>query len=93
LTRLVSAESLGTGRTDLVGDTQHAIAEAAQSLGRKPSIGILFNCVHRAIEMRLKQLERQFQAAVSQFPVVGFHSYGENYLAQLNQTLVGLILG
>lgn len=79
--------------TDLVGDTKRALAEAEQTLGRRPSVGILFNCAHRAVEMRVKELEPQFQAALGSFPVVGFHSYGENYLAQLNQTLVGLILG
>jgi hypothetical protein len=79
--------------TDLVGDTKRALADGAQRLGREPSVGLLFNCAHRCMEMNVKQLNAQFQSAISGFPVAGFHSYGESYLAQLNNTLIGLLIG
>jgi hypothetical protein len=79
--------------TELVGDTRRALAEGAERLGREPSIGLLFNCAHRCVEIQAKHIEDRFLAAISSFPVAGFHSYGESYLAQLNQTLIGLLLG
>jgi hypothetical protein len=79
--------------TELVADTRRALQRGATQLGKAPSIGILFNCVHRAIEIQVRQIQGQFREAISAFPVAGFHSYGENYLTQLNQTLVGLLLG
>lgn len=33
------------------------------------------------------------ELSVPYVPVAGFHSYGENYLTELNQTLAGLLLG
>jgi len=79
--------------TDLIRDTREALASGAKKLGREPSVGLLFNCAHRCMEMQVKQLDGQFQGAISAFPVVGFHSYGESYLAQLNNTLVALLFG
>jgi hypothetical protein len=79
--------------TELVGDTKAALAAGAAKLGGKPSVGLLFNCAHRCVEIDVKQLHARFLDAISEFPVAGFHSYGESYLAQLNQTLVGLLLG
>lgn len=79
--------------TELVDDTRSALAEGAKRLGRTPSVGILFNCAHRCVEIQVKQLEERFRASISAFPSVGFHSYGESYLAQLNQTLIGLLIG
>jgi hypothetical protein len=79
--------------TELVADTLRALQRGAAQLGKAPSIGILFNCAHRAIEIQVRQIQGQFRDAISAFPVAGFHSYGENYLTQLNQTLVGLLLG
>jgi len=79
--------------TDLISDTQQALAKGAKQLGREPSVGLLFNCAHRCMEMQVKHLEEKFQGAISAFPVAGFHSYGESYLAQLNNTLIGLLLG
>jgi hypothetical protein len=79
--------------TDLVGDTKNALAEGAKTLGATPSVGVLFNCAHRYMEVNARQLEAPFREAISPFPVAGFHSYGESWLAHMNQTLIGLLLG
>ena len=79
--------------TDLVSDTQRALDQASEKLGTTPSVGILFNCAHRCMEIQAKQLEEPFRKAIAGFPVAGFHSYGESYLAHMNQTLIGLLLG
>lgn len=78
--------------TDLVGDTKNALERGAAQLGSTPSAGILFNCAHRYMEIRGKQIEAQFCGAIAGFPVAGFHSYGESWLAHMNQTLIALLI-
>lgn len=78
--------------TDLVGDTKDALAKGAAQLGQKPAAALLFNCAHRCVEIQVKQLEPGFREAIADYPVAGFHSYGESYLAHMNQTLIGLLL-
>ncbi len=77
--------------TDLVNHTRLALEEGAKKLGQTPSVGLLFNCAHRCIEVQAKQLEAPFRQAISGFPVAGFHSYGESWLAHMNQTLIALL--
>jgi hypothetical protein len=77
----------------LVADTKRALAEGVTALGREPSAGLLFNCAHRCMEIQAKQLEAPFSDAIGAFPVAGFHSYGESWLAHMNQTLIGLLIG
>jgi hypothetical protein len=79
--------------TDLVRDTRDALAKGVSQLGSTPSVGLLFNCAHRCVEIRIKQLQEPFCEAISDFPVAGFHSYGESWLAHMNQTLIALLLG
>jgi hypothetical protein len=79
--------------TDLVRDTGDALAEGATKLGRPVSGALLFNCAHRCVEVQMKQLEAPFRSSIAQFPVAGFHSYGESWLAYVNQTLIALLLG
>jgi hypothetical protein len=79
--------------TDLVGDTKDALDKGAAKLGGKPSVGLLFNCAHRCIEIQMKHLEAPFCEAIADFPVAGFHSYGESWLAHMNQMLIALLLG
>ena len=78
--------------TDLVGDTKSALSKAAEKLGHRPSAGILFNCAHRCVEIEIKHLRQPFCDAIADFPVAGFHSYGESWLAHMNQMLIGLLI-
>jgi hypothetical protein len=77
----------------LVNDTKAALAKGAAELGVTPSVGLLFNCAHRCVEIELRCIDAQFTEGISAFPTIGFNSYGESYLAQLNQTLIGLLIG
>lgn len=79
--------------TDLVGDTTSALARGAKELKATPSAALLFNCAHRCVEIQMKQLEDPFRRSIASFPVAGFHSYGESWLAYVNQTLIALLLG
>jgi hypothetical protein len=78
--------------TGLVPDTKAALARGAEQLGGRPSAGLLFNCAHRCMEIKFKHLEDEFCEAISHFPVSGFHSYGESWLAHMNQTLIALLI-
>jgi hypothetical protein len=78
--------------TDLVGDTKSALARGATQLGATPSTALLFNCAHRCVEIQVKQLETPFREAIAGYPVAGFHSYGESWLAHMNQTLIALLI-
>lgn len=78
--------------SDLVGDTKRAFEAASAKLGSTPSVGILFNCAHRCMAIDAMKIEAPFREAISAFPVAGFHSYGENWLAYMNQTLIGLLI-
>lgn len=78
--------------TGLVPDTKSALERGREQLGAQPSVGLLFNCAHRCMEIKVRHLEEEFCEAISHFPVAGFHSYGESYLAHMNQTLIALLL-
>jgi hypothetical protein len=78
--------------TDLVEETRQGLRAAAQELGHV-SGGLLFNCILRRLEMDHKGLHQEFVDAVGQFPVCGFHTYGESYVGHINQTLTGLLIG
>ena len=77
--------------TGLVPDTKSALERGREQLGGQPSVGLLFNCAHRCMEIKVRHLEEEFCEAISHFPVAGFHSYGESYLAHMNQTLIALL--
>lgn len=79
--------------TDLVGDTNRALQKGAAELGREPSSALVFNCAHRFVEIQVKKLEPGFCEAISHYPVAGFNSYGESWLAHMNQTMIALLFG
>ena len=45
------------------------------------------------VRAEIKGLEAPFCEAIASFPVAGFHSYGESWLAHMNQTFIALLLG
>ena len=53
---------------------------------------LLAHSGHTFNEIKVRHLEEEFSEAISHFPVAGFHSYGESYLAHMNQTLIALLL-
>lgn len=79
--------------TDLIQDTRTALAASAAQLGGDIRGGLLFNCVHRRLDLdetgRLGEYVRIFE----DIPVAGLHTYGESWLGHINQTCTGLLLG
>ena len=94
--RMIEGTELSLLRyTDLVGDTSRALAATATKLGRPIAGAVLFNCGHRCLAINAFNLRGPFANALSAqgYPIAGFHCYGEDWIAHLNQTLVGIVFG
>jgi hypothetical protein len=79
--------------TDLVADTRREIVRVRERLGGKLSGGFAFNCILRRLELDAKNLHKAFLEPFDGLQMAGFHTYGESYLAHINQTLTGLWFG
>jgi hypothetical protein len=79
--------------TDLIGETATALRAAAHELGDAPAGGVLFNCILRRLEIDATGQQQAFVDAVGVCPVGGFHTYGESYVAHINQTITGVLIG
>ena len=53
----------------------------------------MFNCILRRLEIDAEGLTEPFLAAFGEVPVAGFHTYGETWMAHVNQTLTGVVFG
>jgi hypothetical protein len=78
--------------TDLVADTQSALARTAEQLGAPPRAALLFNCAYRMLEAQIKGLELPYHQVLRSVVHAGLHSNGESYLGHINQTLTGLVI-
>lgn len=60
---------------------------------QKPELIIGFDCVLRKLEITEKKLADDVSDVLSQFNVIGFNTYGEQYVGvHVNQTFVGIAL-
>lgn len=70
---------------DLVGDTRQALAEKMDSVG--PIKGLIdFHCILRTLELRQKSLCDAYGKIFTSVPMIGFSTYGEEYIGHINQT-------
>jgi hypothetical protein len=81
------------GTADLVGGTRQALMEANRSLRGYTSGGVMFNCILRRLELDALGASQGFLDAFGGLPVAGFHTYGETWMAHVNQTLTGVVFG
>jgi len=79
--------------TDLLGDTEAAVADAVDAVGGTASGAVMFNCILRRLELDAKGESREFVAAFGGVPMAGFHTYGETWRGHVNQTLTGVVFG
>lgn len=79
--------------SDLVGRTREALMDAHRSLRGYTSGGVMFNCILRRLEMDSLGASQEFLDAFGGLPVAGFHTYGETWMAHVNQTLTGIVFG
>ncbi|MBI5544386.1 MAG: FIST C-terminal domain-containing protein [Deltaproteobacteria bacterium] len=77
---------------DLVEDSRQALERVREELGTRVGAALLFNCVHRRVELDRSKGHEEF-VRLFDFPMAGFHTYGECWLGHINQTLTALVLG
>ncbi|MFA7403886.1 MAG: FIST N-terminal domain-containing protein [Pelobacteraceae bacterium] len=76
--------------TDIIEDTRAAIGRAREESGRIYGI-INFNCILRTLELKQKNLTREYGDLFSAVPTAGFSTYGEQYIGHINQTATMLV--
>ena len=76
--------------TDIIRDTRIAVNQAVKELGKVSGI-INFNCILRTLELKQKNLTKEYGEVFSAIPTVGFSTYGEAYIGHINQTATMLV--
>ncbi|ABQ27501.1 FIST N-terminal domain-containing protein [Geotalea uraniireducens] len=75
---------------DIIEDTRNAINQSREESGRIYGI-INFNCILRTLELKQKNLTREYGELFSRIPTIGFSTYGEQYIGHINQTATMLV--
>ena len=76
--------------TDIVADTEKALAAKARALG--PIAGLLdFDCILRTLELEQENRGGPYGALFHGIPTAGFSTYGEEYMGHINQTATMLV--
>jgi len=75
---------------DIIEDTRAAINQARGETGKMYGI-INFNCILRTLELKQKNLTREYGDLFFSAPTVGFSTYGEQYIGHINQTATMLV--
>ena len=99
--RLVLANAVETGHVlhvmrpgDLVRTTRRDLATAAERVGGSIAAFLAFSCTARHWEAAARETDRDLAAAFAPYPIVGFHSLGEQSgMLLVNHTLTGLAIG
>lgn len=76
---------------DIIKETQKTINEMKKKHNSISGI-LLFDCGYRYFELVKKEILQEYINLFSDFPTVGFCTYGETYFGHLNQTLIMLVL-
>jgi hypothetical protein len=76
---------------DIVKDTSAALADMTKALGQVSGI-INFNCILRTLELDAKRESEAYGQVFAKVPMVGFSTYGEEYIGHINQTATMLVL-
>ena len=77
---------------DIIANAENSIRGTTQFL---PGIQgcLIFNCVQRLLELRENKQLDEFNDVFSQFPMIGFNTYGEELFTHHNQTLTAVFFG
>lgn len=76
--------------TNIIEDTRKSIKHAVDELGKVSGI-INFNCILRTLELKQKNLTKEYGELFSDIPTIGFSTYGEAYIGHINQTATMLV--
>ncbi|MCL2210142.1 MAG: ATP-binding protein [Treponema sp.] len=79
-------------RGDIIANAHNSIAKAEQFL---PGIQgcLLFNCIQRHLELIELDKIDAFNNVFSEYPMIGFNTYGEELFTHHNQTLTAVFFG
>jgi hypothetical protein len=99
-TRIQLASSVEPGHVlrimkpgDLVALTERDLAAVKERLGSIDAL-LTFSCVHRDWEAKARWLAPELAAVYDQYPITGFHSFGEQTgMLFVNHTLTALAIG
>jgi len=81
------------GRLDTLGVVEQMFRDTERELG-DVSLYLGFDCLHRRLDAEQRQILRDLEDLYRRHNVVGFNTYGEQYLSMhLNQTFSGLAIG
>jgi len=70
--------------TDIVKDTKEVIEAKKKKLGKISGL-INFHCILRTLELEKKKQMEDYGKIFSDFPTIGFSTYGEEYIGHVNQ--------
>ena len=76
---------------DIIHDTRQAIEAKKKELGRISGI-IDFHCILRTLELEKEGRGSEYGPLFAGIPMIGFSTYGEQFLGHVNQTSTMLVL-
>ena len=81
------------GRLDTLGVVEQMFLDTEKELG-DVALYLGFDCIHRRLDAEQRQILRDLEDLYRRHNVVGFNTYGEQYLSMhLNQTFSGVAIG
>jgi hypothetical protein len=78
---------------DILGDTRKALTRSRAFHPQGVRSGLFFNCAHRRLLLDALGQMSAYHSLFADHPSLGFHTYGESYLAHMNSTMVGVLFG
>ena len=77
---------------DIIANAKSSIFETEHFLPGIQGV-LLFNCAHRYLELIELDLIDEFNDVFSQYPMIGFNTFGEELFTHHNQTLTAVFFG
>ena len=78
---------------DIIADARESLADAKRFLPGGIQGSLLFNCVLRYLELKELRKCDDFNRVYSEYPFIGFNTYGEELFTHHNQTLTAVFFG
>ncbi|MBN1165788.1 MAG: FIST C-terminal domain-containing protein [Methanospirillaceae archaeon] len=76
--------------TDIITDTREALRAMEKKAGTIKGL-INFHCILRTLQLNQEKKSSDYGALFSQIPMIGFSTYGEEYIGHINQTSTMLV--
>lgn len=78
--------------TNIIDDTKKVLEDKLQELDNKVAGVIDFHCILRTLELQEKGLKDEYGKIFENVPMIGFSTYGEEYIGHINQTSTILVI-